>query len=167
MLYLIANGQMPTTAALVKVATGTTIKTMLQVKPFVPIKLVEWGFSFDGFSAALPGSVELIETDVAATVTALADADISKYGPAVADAVAPSVAGLSLGVSATGFTASAEGTPTASRYLDAPVLSPPTGPFIKQFPLGNQPVIQVAKFARIRMTFGTSVNAYCYMIVDI
>ena len=31
-IYLFQNGAMPTTAALVKVTTGTSIKTMLQVK---------------------------------------------------------------------------------------------------------------------------------------
>ena len=33
-LYNIFNGAMPTTAALVKVTTGTAIKTLLQLKPF-------------------------------------------------------------------------------------------------------------------------------------
>lgn len=89
MLYLITNGAMPTTAAFAGVATGTSIKTLLQVKPFNLARVVEWGISFDGFAAALPGKVELIETDVAATVTASVDADITKFGPNVADGAAP------------------------------------------------------------------------------
>lgn len=164
MRYTIVNGVMPTTAALVPVTTGTAIKTLLQIKPLVPLKIVEWGISFDGFAAALPIRVELIETDVAATVTALADADITKSGQ-VADGVAASLA-MTLGTSATGCTSSNEGSTTASRNLDPTLFLPPTGPFIKQFPLGREPVIQVAKFARIRVTAGTAVNAYCYIIVE-
>lgn len=166
-LYLIANGPMPTTAAFASVATGTAIKTLLQVKPFNLARVVEWGISFDGFAAALPGKVELIETDVAATVTASVDADITKLGPNVVDVAAASVAGLTLGTAATGYTASAEGTITAVRALDAPLFLPPTAPYVKQYPLGREPVIQLAKFGRVRVTFGTGVNAYTYMILDI
>lgn len=165
MRYLIANGPMQTTAAFAAVASGTAIKTMLQVKPFVPVWIVEWGISFDGFAAALPGKVELIETDVAATVTASVDNDVTKYG-AVGDGVVASVGALTLSTSATGYTASGEGSITAVRNLDAPIFLPPTGPYVKQFPLGERPLIQVAKFGRIRITFGTTVNVYCYMILE-
>lgn len=166
MLYLVPNGPMQTTAAFAQVASGAVIKTLLQLKPFNLAKIIEWGISFDGSAAATPGKVELIETDVAATVTASADADITKYG-AVGDTAAASVAGLTLSTTGTGYTASAEGTITAVRNLDGPVFLPPTAPWCKQFPLGREPVIQVAKFGRIRVTFGTTVNCYCYMIVDI
>lgn len=165
MLYLVQNGPMPTTAAMPKVATGAVIKTLLQVKPFNICKIVEWGISFDGFAAAAPGTVELIEADVAATVTAAVDADITKYA-AVADTAVASVVGLSLGVAATGYTASVEGAITAVRVLDLQLL-PPTGPYVKQFPLGREPIIQIGKFGRIRVTFGTTVNAWCYMLVEV
>ena len=165
--YLVPAGPMQTTAAFAARATGTTILTLLQIKPFNLCKIVEWGISFDGFAAALPGKVELIETDVAATVTASADVDITKQGPCVADVAAASVAGLTLGTAATGYNASAEGTITAVRNLDAPIFLPPTSPFVKQFPLGREPVIQIAKFGRIRVPFGTGVNCYPYMIVEI
>ena len=165
MRYLLANGPMQTTASFAAVTTGTSIKTMLQAKPFIPMKIVEWGISFDGFAAALPGKVELIETDVAATVTASADVDITKLSQ-VGDGVAASVGGLTLGTTSTGYTSSAEGTITAIRNLDAPIFLPPTGPFVKQFPLGREPMIQVAKFGRIRVLFGTAVNCYCYMILE-
>lgn len=164
--YLIANGVMQTTASFAAVTTGTAIKTLLQIKPLALLKVIEWGISFDGFAAALPGKVELIETDVAATVTTLADADCTKVGDGVGDAEVFSTF-ATLGTSATGFTASAEGSITAIRNLDAPVFLPPTAPWFKQFPLGREPVIQKAKFARIRVLFGTAVNAYAYMIVEV
>jgi hypothetical protein len=61
-LYLFANGPMPTVAAQAVVTTGTAIKTLLQLKPFSPLKIVEWGVSFDGFAAAAPIKCELLET---------------------------------------------------------------------------------------------------------
>ena len=71
-LYTIYNAPSPTTAKIVPVATGTSIKTLLQVKPSATIqaRIVEWGISFSGSAAATPISCELIVTDVAATVTA-------------------------------------------------------------------------------------------------
>lgn len=168
-LYLIGNGPQQTTAAFAAVTTGTAIKTLLQFKPSATIvaKIVEWGISFDGSAAATPGKVELIETDVAATVTASATADITKFD---ADAIAggdPVTNLIQVGTTSTGYTATAEGTITAVRNLDAPQFIAPTTQYQKQFPLGREPVIQVNKFGRIRVTFGTAVNAYCYMIVSI
>ena len=125
-LYLVENGVMPTTAARVAVTTGTAIKTMVQVKPLVLLRVVEWGISFNAAAIATPIVVELIETGtVFATVTALANADVTKLDDlgAVADTV------MSFGTAATGFTASAKGTITSVRSL-APTqfISPLTQP---------------------------------------
>lgn len=168
MLYLIGNGPMQTTAAFAAVTTGTVIKTMLQLKPAAGVDLViaEWGISFDGFAAAAPGKIELIETDVAATVTASAAADITKYNNP--DGAAANTAFVSLGTSATGYTATAEGSITSVRNLDGPqFLAPSTQSYFKQFPLGAGPVISAAKFARVRVTFAAAVNAYCYIVFGV
>lgn len=167
-LYLIANGPMQTTAAFAPVTTGTSIKTMLQVKPGTTktLKIKEWGISFDGSAAATPIRVELIETDVAATVTASVTADITKIeGDSLAGGD-PVTALIAVGTTSTGYTSSSEGSTTAIRNLDAPQFIAPTTQYQKQFPLGNEPVIQVSKFARIRVTAGAAVNCYCYMVVE-
>ncbi len=112
--YRIFNGPMPTTAAQAVVTTGTAIKTMLQLKPFNQAKVVAWGISFDGSAAATPIKCELLETGtVFATVTASADADVVKLSGT--DQAVVSVAGLTLGTAATGYTASAEGTITTTQ----------------------------------------------------
>lgn len=167
-LYLLQNGAAGTTAAPVAVTTGTAIKTLLQFKPSATVvaRIVEWGISFDGSAAATPGKIELMESDVAATVTAHAAADITKYD---SDALAggdPTTNLIQVGTTSTGYTSTSEGTTTVSRMFDLQLL-PPTGPYVKQFPLGREPILQVGKFARIRVTFGTAINAYCYMIVSI
>ena len=157
---------MQTTAAFTKVATGAAIKTMQQVKPLLPMRIVEWGCSFDASAAATPGQVELIETGtVFATVTANVAADTTQYD-AEALLFNSNATFFSYGVSATGYTATAEGTITASRNLGGPQQEAPTNQIIEQFPLGYRPLVQANNAGRIRVTFGTTVNAYTYMIVE-
>jgi hypothetical protein len=159
-LYWAANGAMPTTAALAPVTTGTAIKTMLQVAtPSTRgIKVVEWGISFDGSTAATPIRVELIQTDVAATVTAHVAAGVQPYN----DPNAPASL-VTLGTTATGYTASGEGTTTATRYGDLQLIAPTTQ-YVKQWPLGREFQVPVSKFLRVRVTAAAAVNAYCYIV---
>lgn len=164
-LFSIYNGPMPTTAAQLPVTTGTAIKTLLQLKPFNQIKIVEWGVSFDGSAAATPIKCELLETGtVFGTVTASADADIAKLNGA--DQAVASIAGLTLGTTATGYTCTSEGSITTVRMFDAQLVAP-TNQYIKQFPLGREPVLVIGNACRIRVTAGAAVNAYAYMIVEI
>lgn len=168
-LYLIPNGPMQTTAAAAAVTTGTAIKTLLQVKASAtkPFIIVEWGISFDGSAAATPIKVELIETDVAATVTASAAADITKMDGEALNGGDPTTNLVPVGTTSTGYTSTAEGTITATRDLDGPQFIAPTNAFVKQYPLGREPIVQISKFGRIRVTAGAAVNAYCYMIIQV
>lgn len=163
--YKIFNGPMPTTAAQAAVTTGTVIKTLLQLKPFNQAKIVGWGVSFDGSAAATPIKVELCETGtVFATVTASADADCVKMNGA--DQAVASVAGLTLGTAATGYTSTAEGTITTVREFDVQFVAP-TNQYIYQFPLGQEPVLVIGNATRVRVTAGAAVNAYCWIEVEI
>jgi hypothetical protein len=156
-LYFAANGVSPTTAAQIAVTTGTVIKSLMQVATpaTTGILITEWGVSFDGSAAATPIKVELLQTDVAATVTSVTP---TLWG----DPNAP--ASLCVGgASATGHTATAEGTITAVRMFDVQFIAP-TNQYIKQYPLGREPEVPVSKFLRIRVTAGAAVNAYAYII---
>ena len=153
---------MQTTAKPVAVTTGTSIKSMIQIKPLVPLWVVEWGYAFDGSPSDI--SVELIETGtVFATVTAYAEADVTKLGNPADTGQAAIV--MTLGTAASGFTSTAEGTITAVRNLDAPQVSS-TKLYQKQFPLGERPLIQVANSGRIRVHAAAAVNMLAYMILS-
>lgn len=167
-LYLIHNGAAAGAAAPVAVTTGTSIKTLLQVKPSSTIvaKIVEWGISFDGSAAATPIKVELCETSGAATVTASAAADITKLDGNALSGGDPTTNLIQVGTTSTGYTASGEGTPGTVREYDVQFIAP-TNQYVKQFPLGREPVVQVDKFMRIRVTAGAAVNAYCYVVVEV
>lgn len=165
MRYRIYNAPMPTSASIVPVTTGTAIKTLLQLKPFNVGKIVAWGISFDGSASATPIICELLETGtVFATVTASADADCYKLDGA--DQAVASVAGLTLATSGTGYTASAEGTVTATKIFDAQLVAP-TNQYIYQFPLGQEPKMLIGSSYRIRVKAGTAVNALCFIEVEI
>jgi hypothetical protein len=160
--YLVANGAMPTTAALTKVTTGTAIKTMLQLATSSgnPIWVEEWGISFDGSAAATPIQCELIETGaVAATVTAHVTAGVMNYD-LVSDGGAST---LTLGTSATGYTATAEGSITATRLGDIQLVAP-SSLYVKQFPLGREFLVPPSRFLRVRVTAGTAVNCWTYVV---
>lgn len=165
LLYRVWNGAMPTTAALPKVTTGTVIKTMLQIKLKSGVLgyVAEWGIGFDGSALATPIACELIETGtVFATVTAHVASGIVKFAPA--GAPDPTTAFFEVSTTATGFTASAEGTTTASRLLDSQLVSP-ADKYVLQFPLGARPEIDTGTALRVRVTAGAAVNAWCYVLV--
>ncbi len=150
------------TAAPAKVATGTSIKTLLQLSTSstMSLEVIEWGISFDGSAAATPGACELVDTTaISATVTTSAAADLNKISTAATGMASQ----LTLGTSNTGFTATIEGSVTAVRQFDFQLL-PPTAPYIKQFPLERGPTMLLSEFLRVRVTFGTSINALTYIV---
>lgn len=164
-LYIIYNGPMPTTASFAAVTTGTAIKTMLQIKPFNVCKIIEWGISFDGSAAATPIEVSLLDTGtVFGTVTASVDADIMKFDGA--EGAVASVAGLTVGTSATGYTCTSEGSITTTKLFDTQFIAP-TNQYVKQFPLGREPKCIIGNAVRIWVKAGTAVNAICYMVIEI
>lgn len=168
-LYLIGSGPMPTTASFASLATSTSIITLLQIKAgaSATMKIKEWGVSFDGSAAATPIKVELLETGtVAATVTASVANDIMKMDANALAGGDPTTNLIPVGTTATGYNASAEGTITATRVFDVQFVAP-TNQYVKQFPLGLEPVINLSSFARIRVKAGTGVNAYAYMVVEV
>lgn len=164
MPFICWNGPAPTTAAFAKVTTGTAIKTMLQLStPSTrQIQILEWGFSLD----VAPGAasvVELIQTDVAATVTAHVGSGVINLDPNGAASL------LTLGVANTGYTSSAEGTTTASRLFDAKEVPLAAGAtdltYVRQFMPDARPIVAVSKFLRVRATFATTAsNMATYVI---
>lgn len=167
MLYKIFNGPAPTTASQAAVTTGTAIKTLLQVKPGATqiIKIREWGMSFDGSAAAVPGICELCITDVAATVTAHVAGGIHKFDSEALAAGDPTTNIFAVGTTSTGYTATGEGTVGSVRQIDVQQIAP-TNQFVFQFPLGVAGIVQAGEFMRIRVKFAAAINAICYVLAE-
>jgi hypothetical protein len=162
-LYKVYGGPAPTTAAQATVATGTAIKTLIQIATGTTrsIEVVEWGISFDGTNASnTPIKCELIDTAaIAATITAYVAADIHKFSHPSDEASTIQIGTTAL----SGYNASAEGTIVASRVGDAQLINPTAGLDI-QWPLNRGFVVSVSRFLRVRVTASASVNAYPYVI---
>lgn len=147
------------TAAPSFVATGTSLKTMLQLKPTTNIAIIGWGFAFEAAPTAII-KTELITTGtVNATVTAFNSGDVVKWDDAGGIASA-----LSLGTAASGFTSSAEGTVTASRLLD--MCTGLEQSYRTQYPLDREPGVAANDILRIRMTTATTINALCWVTFE-
>lgn len=148
--------------ALTRVATGTALKTLLQigVPASQPLNILGWGVSFRGVAAAdPPGEVYLLQSDVAATVTSLTPDLWRQPGENASKCIG--------GAALTGHTATAEGTITASVLFDAQQVHPQTGYSI-WFPQGREPRVysSSARFLRIRANFSVSIDAVPWIVWD-
>lgn len=164
--YKCFNAAMQTTAAIAKVGTGTTIKTMLQIATPSTRQLtpVSWGYTMDAVPGSTGGIVELIQTDVAATVTAHVASGVQPLDPNAPASL------VTLGTAATGFTGSAEGSITAVRTLDADLIAPTAGAqsinYSYVFAPAERMPIAVSKFLRVRVTMAAAVNMLCWVVWD-
>lgn len=148
--------------ALTRIATGTALKTLMQVgvPANQPINILGWGCSFRGVTASdPPGELYLIDGDVAATVTSLT--------PDLWRAPSESASKCPGGTALTGINASVEGTITTSRLLDAQQVHPQTG-YSCWFPQGREPRVfsSSARFLRVRSNFSVNIDGVPWVIWD-
>lgn len=145
---------------IIEVALANGLKTVLQVKPVTKdLVICAWGISTDGNAAGTPFPIELIDCDVAATVTTLTPDKWENNGDTAALAVG--------GTSATGYNAAAEGTLTAIRIFDSQELRPDGDKYTMWFPLRERPRVAAGRFARIRTHYtATTVNVIPWIIFD-
>lgn len=170
-IYVAYNSAAPGAAAPASQASGTVIRTLFQLATATTgaFTVIEWGISFDGFTASAPGKVELIAhaTGPCTSMTAHVAADIARVGGASLGGAAAGLATtLQLGTALSGYNvagAAAEVTPGTPRLDDFQLL-PPTAPYVKQFPGEFGPQVGASEFMRTRITIGTGVNVVCYIL---
>lgn len=149
--------------ALTTVATGTALKTLLQVG--VPanrsIQVLGWGVSFKGTAPGdAPGEAYLLSGDVAASGG-------TGQTPDPTDEFVEEASACVGGAALTGHSFTTEGTITASRVLDGDEVHPQTGYSVW---LPSSPIMRVgaatARFLRIRVSFTVSVNTVPWICWD-
>lgn len=165
--YKCFNAPMITTTAPAAVTTGTSIKTMLQIAtPSTRmIQLISWGYELDAAPTSAIGKIELVETDVAATVTAHAASGVQPLYPGLP----PSL--MTLSTSGTGYTATVEGSTTTTRSLANKIVdpvsqNPPNVSYEYQWMPDERPWVNISKFLRVRVTFGAAVNMLTWVCWD-
>jgi len=157
-IYWVGNAAYPTTAAPVKVATGTAIKTMIQVvvPATVAIKVIEWGISFDTPASSAVVACELFgSTGTATTGTSITPTEYASFSAVPSLCVG--------GTNLTCFTPSVEGTVAAYRPFDWQLITPPAV-YVKQWPLGREPQSNLSTVVRVRVTASVTCNAACYVL---
>lgn len=150
-MWRVYSAAVPTTAAMVRVATGTAIKTHLQLT--APsgdhdLTIVGWGVAFESIPTAFVVA-ELINTTTVAGTGATAVTPTNLRGSAASSATA-------------GFAPSAEGTVAAiTKVFDAPILN---SNFYKwEWSQGREPILAAGQVLRVRLTTSVSVNALCWI----
>lgn len=150
-LYKVYNAAVPTTAAMVSVASGTALKTLLQLT--APsnndLQIVAWGIDFDTVPTALV-KVELINTTTVAggTPTAVTPTPVADAGASSATA---------------GFSPTTEGTVVATtRVFDYKSMW--SNSYAWEWSQGREPELQASQVARVRVTTTVSINCLCWIM---
>lgn len=162
MSYMTFNGPMVTTGAQQSVAVANGTKTMLQLAtPSTrQLQVISWGFSLSG---PLAGTIDICGQNAADTVTAHVAAGLVNLDPNGSASL------LTVGTTATGYTASAQGSPTVSRMFDSQQIGATAGDndlnYSYQFmPDQERPILASSSWLKIRSTFAaTSINMQCWV----
>lgn len=159
-LYWVQNCAQGGAAAPIKVATGATIKSMIQVliPSTVACRVVEWGCSFD-----TPASASIINVELFGTTTALTHNTDVTYAPVEYGSFSGVTALTTCQAAAGG--AFTETTPSAYRPCDLQTIVPPFN-YVKQWPLGREFQSNVTTYIRVRVTATVTCGMYAYIIYE-
>jgi hypothetical protein len=153
-LYKVYSAAVPTTAAMVRIATGTAIKTHLQLTATANQEptIVAWGVDFETVPTAFV-HCELIQTTTVAGGSPTAVTPTPMQTPAVA------------AVTTAGFGPSTEGTVVATtKVFDAHLVM--ANSFAWEFSLGREPRLAASQVLRVRMTTSVTINALCWIMFE-
>lgn len=151
------------TATMAGTSLVATSRVTLQISPpsTIQVRVVEWGISFNGSAAGVPASCELIQAAAAATMTTgHSTTTIQPIGDST------TTSRLTMGTSNTGFgSVATPASSVAEKYFDSQFVGP-TSQYLKQWPLGREPVIAVSKFLQIRVTTAATLTAIAYIVFE-
>ena len=141
-------------------ATGAKCAIQLATPTTVQLRIVEYGISFNGSAAATPATVTLAQAGAASTMstahstsTVVAIGDNSK------------TSSLTMSTTATGYGNGAITTNTTSKMFDAQFIAPTTQ-FVKQWPLGREPILPASAFCQLRINTSATVSALAYIVFE-
>lgn len=145
------SAAVPTTAGMVRIATGTAIKTHLQLTAPAgdhDLTIIGWGVEFETIPTAFVFA-ELINTTTVAGTGMTAVTPTTLRGNTASSATA-------------GFGPSAEGTVVATtKVFDAPILN--TNFYKWEWSQGREPILDAGQVLRVRLTTSVTVNALCWI----
>lgn len=141
-------------------ATGAKVAIQLQVPSGRRIKIIEYSVSMDNTSANTPARVELVQASAASTMsTAHTTSTVLPMGSET------QTTGLTFGATTnTGYGNGSITTNTTQKYFDSQFI-PPTGQFVKQWPLGREPMCDSSGcYVQLRINTSTTANVVAYIV---
>lgn len=150
-MWRVYSAAVPTTAAMARIATGTAVKTHLQLTAPASdhdLTIFGWGVAFEVVPTAFV-LAELIHTTTVAGTGGTSVTPTNLRGSTASSATAA-------------FGPSAEGSVVATtRVFDAPILN---SNFYKwEWSQGREPILEASQVLRVRLTTSVTVNALCWI----
>lgn len=160
--YTAYNCALSTTTAVgagTSYASGGKVAIQLDIPSTLNVKIIEWGISFNGSTAAVPANVELVQTNTASTTsTAHTTSTVLPIGDNTL------TTRLNFGAATdTGYGNGAITSTTTEKNFDKQYIAP-TNQYIKQWPLGREPVAAGGKFVQLRVDTTATVSAIAYIV---
>ncbi|WP_144385725.1 hypothetical protein [Streptomyces sp. SAJ15] len=162
-LYIAYNAPFDATTGVTagtQYTTGAKCAIQLATPSTVLLRIVEYSVSFNGSAAATPATVTLVQAGAASTMST---AHTTSTVVAIGDSSKTS--SLTMGTTATGYGNGSITTNTTSKEFDAQFISP-TAQFVKQWPLGREPVLPASSFCQLRINTSATVNALAYIVFE-
>lgn len=160
--YMALNHAFSTTtgvAAGTSYTTGGKVMIQLDVPATTRVRIIEYGLSFNNTVSNVPAKVELVQCGTASTCsTAHTSSTVLPIG------AENTTTRLNFGATTdTGYGNGAITSNTTDKYFDSQYI-PPTGQFVKQWPLGREPLSDVSKFIQLRIDTAATVTVAAYII---
>jgi hypothetical protein len=150
-MWLVYSAAVPTTAKMVPIATGTAIKTHLQLTASGDLTVVSWGVTLDA-NPTVPVYAELINTTTVAGGTPTAVVPANLRGSTATAATA-------------GFAPTTEGTVVATtRTFDTAMMM--SNFYEYEWSLGREPILESTQVLRVRLTTSVTINALCWICYE-
>jgi hypothetical protein len=140
-------------------ASGAKVAIQIATTSTRKARIVEWGISFNQSAAAVPATVELVQASAASTMsTAHSTSTIVPWNDPNAGACS-----FTMSTTACGYGNGSITSNTTEAYFDNQYISPMIQ-YVKQFPLGREPVVAVSKFLQLRINTAASTEAMAYIL---
>lgn len=150
-LWVVYSAAVPTTASMARTATGTAIKTHLQLTASGDLTVVSWGVVLES-TPTVPVYAELINTTTVA-------------GGSPTPVTPTNVRGSTASAATAGFAPATEGTVVATtRTFDTAIML--SNSYEYEWSLGREPILESAQVLRVRLTTATTVNALCWIVYE-
>lgn len=161
-LFVAYNCALPTTTNMVagtSYATGPKVAIQLNNPSTVQLRIVEWGVSFNGSAAGTP-SVCSLSLAGAATATST-----SLSGLVLPYSDNQKTTSLTMGTSNSGFGNATMASNTTAKEFDTQFVAQ-AGMYLKQWPLGREPVVLASSFLQLRINTAVTLTALAYIVFE-